>query len=110
MRKRKFTDEDLATIGVDPKVGEVWWCRGDSLRFEDGGKVRPVLIVDITATGAVVVPMTTRKPSTPAVAISHGAGQSWLTSTQISVPSTDLVSSLGRWHGFERWRASSVGR
>jgi len=105
MRKRKFTDEDLASIGGEPRAGEVWWCRGDSLRFADGGKVRPVLIVDLTSTGAVVIPMTTRKPaSTPAVAVGHRGGQSWLTSTEIAVPAVDLVSSLGRWHGFESWR------
>jgi len=104
MRKRKFSDEDLASIGGEPAVGEVWWCRGDSLRFADGGKVRPVLIVELTSTGAIVIPMTTRKPlSITAVAVGHQGGQSWLTSTEIAVPAVDLVSSLGRWNGFDAW-------
>ena len=107
MRKRKFTDEDLGSIDGEPKVGEVWWCRGDALRFEDGGKVRPVLIVNLTSTGAVVIPMTTRKPAAAAVAVAHQGGQSWLTSRRIDVPAVDLVSSLGRWHGFDGWRVNS---
>lgn len=104
MRKRRFTDEDFAAIDGEPKVGEIWWCRGDSLRFEDGGKVRPVLIVDLTSTTAVVIPLTTRKPFADAVSIAHRGGYSWLTSTRIEVPAADLVSSLGAWAGFVAWK------
>jgi hypothetical protein len=102
--RKPLTEEDLDSIGGEPSAGEVWWCRGESLRFADGGKVRPVLVVDVTQTGAVVIPMTTRKPNAGAVSVAHQGGHSWLTNTEIDVPRLDLVSSLGRWHSYGVWR------
>lgn len=104
MRKRRFTDDDLDTIGGEPAPGEIWWCRGESLRFADGGKVRPVLVLALTSTGAVVIPTTTQKPEPGAISVAHRGGHSWLTKAEIDVPRIDLISSLGKWHGFESWK------
>jgi len=104
MRNRRITEADLDAIGGEPAVGEVWWCRGESLRFEDGGKVRPVLVVDVRSTTASIVPLTTRKPSAGAVGIAHAGGHSWLTHADIDVDRVDLISGLGAWAGFDAWR------
>jgi hypothetical protein len=105
MRGRRVTDAELDTIGAEPQIGEVWWCRGESLGFADGGKVRPVLVIGFSSALARVIPLTTRKPAQNAVAVSHRAGTSWLTESENLMPADELLSGLGAWKGFAAWRA-----
>jgi hypothetical protein len=105
MRGRRITDAELDRMGAEPGTGEVWWCNGDSLGFADGGKVRPVLILEITDDRALIIPLTTKKPVQNQIPVAHAAGTSWLTHKQILVPRLALISSLGPWANFAQWRA-----
>ena len=97
--------EELDALGGDPRPGEVWWCEGGALGFADGGKTRPVLVVRAEGADARVVPLTSRKPESGGMAVTHRGGLSWMTAGQPeSVPRVSLISSLGPWPGFAAWQ------
>lgn len=101
--RQRTTESELDTIAVEPFPGDIWWCEGESLRLDDGGKIRPVLVLAIHGGTARVVPLTTRKPPGHAISIPHKAGHSWLTQTEVDVPAISLLSGLGHWTGFTQW-------
>ena len=103
--KRPITDAELDSYGGEPSPGEIWWCEGPKLLLSDGGKVRPVLVTQMVGGEARVIPLTSRRPAGAAVAVRHGAGLSWLTESTRIVPRLSLLSSLGPWPEFARWRA-----
>jgi hypothetical protein len=101
---RSRIQNEIDHIDDNPTVGDVWWCDGRALPLDDGGKVRPVLLIAVDGSSATVRPLTTRKPRHDAVAVDHRAGLSWLTDTVGTVPLSALIGSLGAWKGFEAWR------
>lgn len=109
MRRRgtKTTDEELDAMGAEPRPGDVWWCDGAAIGMNDGAKTRPVLVVRTEAGEFVaVVPLTSRKPADAAapVRVAHRGGLSWFAGPERSVRRIALLSSLGRWPGFDLWR------
>lgn len=97
--RRRVTDEELDALSAEPRVGEVWWCAGESLHLSDGGKTRPVLILTLSGETATVAPLTTRRTNT-GIAVRHIGGLSWLTATRATVSRLSLLSTLGAWAGF----------
>src|SRR5947209_7711931 len=102
--KRPITDAELDLMGGEPLAGEIWWCEGPKLLLSDGGKVRPVLVTAVIGNEAHVIPLTSRRPAGASVAVRHQAGLSWLTESSRIVPRLSLLSSLGPWPDYAKWR------
>ena len=83
-------------------------CDGEALGLGDGGKTRPVLVVRVSADGAEVIPLTSRRGIGTGIPVQHQAGVSWMTDERPRRVSTlSLLSTLGTWTGFAAWRHQS---
>ena len=105
--RRRYSDDEIEALGGEPATGEIWWCEGAPLNLTDGGKTRPVLVVSTWGDRVSVIPLTSNKPGSGAVAVAHRAGHSWLTHREISVARLSLLSLIGPWNGYREWKAKN---